>query len=102
MVMDNMIALAAALLLSPAQPVVENLVIGEVGNWVIEEPTLNSIQLACPLSKSRSSITQLPNYPITKFVLFQRGRPRGQTSDELQQAESLMESQKFAEAEAQL
>lgn len=35
-------------------------------------------------------------------AFLQRGRPRAQASDELQQAESLMQNQKFAEAEAQL
>lgn len=51
---------------------------------------------------SRFSFTQLPTYPITQFVLFQRNRTVNPTSEALQQAESLLQSQKYAEAEAQL
>ncbi|HEY6249587.1 MAG TPA: tetratricopeptide repeat protein [Candidatus Angelobacter sp.] len=56
---------------------------------------------------SSVSITQLSVYPITQFsqltnFLLQRGRQRPQTSDELQQAESLLQNQKYAEAEVQL
>src|SRR5215469_6882183 len=39
---------------------------------------------------------------VPQLMFFQRGRPRVQTSDELQQAEALMQNQKFAEAESQL
>src|SRR5579864_7407303 len=49
----------------------------------------------------------ITNAPITQFsqpvtFFFQRAQPRPQTSDELQQAESLLQSQHYKEAEAQL
>lgn len=51
---------------------------------------------------TNSSNSQLPNSPVPQLMLLQRGRPRSQASDELQQAETLMQGEKFAEAESQL
>ena len=59
-------------------------------------------QVTVTFQWSGFSISELSNYPVTQWMLLQRGRPRVQTSEELQQAEALMENQKFAEAEPQL
>lgn len=75
------IATTAALIFSTAYPFAHNLIIGEVGNWVIEERS----------AQTGFSITQLPDYPITQS-----------SADPLQQAESLLQSQHYDEAEPQL
>ena len=62
----------------------------------------SSVTAAVFQRASTAAITQLPIYPIPQLMFLQRGRPRSQASDELQQAESLIQNQKFAEAEAQL
>ena len=50
---------------------------------------------------STVSTPHLPNYPITQFFL-QRRRPQPQGSPELQQAEALIQSEHYTEAETQL
>ena len=101
--------LAATLLLVPAACTA--MAIGSWGHRVIGSSELNSNafirdEIGVILASANgqklkangwfSSITQLPNYPITQSLLQSR------STDSLQQAESLLEKQQYARAEIQL
>ena len=66
--------------------------------------TVTAAALVLSTVEAGGLITNAPtiqfSQPVTFF--FQRAQPRPQTSDELQQAESLLQSQHYKEAEAQL
>lgn len=95
------IAAGAALVISMVQTAPGHLVIGKFGNWVIENPVSTAVEKTVAAQNYSFSIGQLPNYPFTQFFL-QRRRPQSQGSQELQQAEVLIQSEHYTEAEAQL